>query len=517
MWNAVLPIHSLPAELLLHIFKQFVPALLLDEESSGWPDEEPQRPWGRLMRVCRHWCALIRNAAFFWRDVIIYKDTRWFDLALSRLGSAPICITLAPGCDLEGVLAMLETNTGRIGGLVFGEAIRDVDASRVESFLSLSFPALRSLEITMDLTVRRACAIGGCCSGLERLHLTQASLPWTPSVLANLKDLSLTDCCLSMPALPFLAFLDVLEYGQRLQHLYLSGFLSAVLDPQTSAPYERVVTLHGLKHLELSDVPTNVARLMTHLHTPAISHIELVGDCDRSVPSNAHASLLPQDLDTRFPVLQDITCVYFLVNGDENTLCFSHPAGTSFELRLFKSDVKCWGKPHWLEKGLSQLPALFGPALIELEVCGALNISPACWDRLFDSFPALQKLVMHEYNFHGIPLAMLRSLAAPAHSVPHGAVYTAIATGTGCAGRMPLRCPSLRHLRINGWDWSRRAFRQILECLRVRAAHGAERLECFGADAHDWDEETVTLAVVGKYRAQFLVVVDAFELDGWRY
>ncbi|OJT13519.1 hypothetical protein TRAPUB_9941 [Trametes pubescens] len=409
---------------------------------------------------------------------------------------------------------MLEMSTSHVGSLMFGGPVRDVDAPHLQSFLSHSFPVLRSLEVTMDSRAH-ACAVGGGCSSLEWLHLTRASLPWTPSVLAQLKDLSLTDCYLSTPALPFLDFLNVLEYEQHLQYLYLRGFLSAVLEPETSAPHERVVTLYGLKHLEISDVPANVARLMTHLHTPAISRVELRGDCSHGVPSTAQVSLLPQDLDTRFPGLQAITRVYLDVSDDENILCFSNPTGTSFELELVKTDIIGWDGSDWFKRGLLQLPALFGSALTELQVGGPLDISPTMWDHVFDSFPALQKLVAKQYNVHNdLPLTMLRSLAAaPACSVPHGVDYPGASTGRAAR----VRSPALKHLRIDHWTWSRRAMRQILECLRVRAAHGAERLEYFSANADNWDWEPATILAVDKYRAQFLVVVDNIVLDGWFY
>ncbi|EIW52658.1 uncharacterized protein TRAVEDRAFT_53099 [Trametes versicolor FP-101664 SS1] len=509
MWNADLPIHYLPAEILLHIFEQLVRALLPDKLPSKLspPDFKPRRPWAPLMRVCRHWCALIRNGAVFWRDITISKNIKWFKLALSRLGNSPIRLQLAADCNLKAVLPTLDAHAGRIEKLILKGEVRDEDALRLESFLSRSFPVLRSLAIKMDSTDSELCAVGDNHPGLEWLELTRASLPWKKSLLIHLEVLSLTDCILSTATLPFPDFLDVLEQGQRLRYLHLTEFLSAALDPQTSAPHERLVTLPGLQHLECSDVPSNIARLMTHLRTPAISHVELVGDCNGNVPSTAHASLLPEYPGTPLPVLQTITRAIIDVTATQNGLRFSGPLRTSLELCLLNPDRQYWDEPPWVEQGLQQLTGFLGPALTELEVCGILDVSQETWDRVFDAFPSLEKLVVREHESGLLPTTMLRSLsAAPARSISTSA-------GKGRSARV--RCPALTYLRIDGWDWGRRGLGRILDCLRVRAAHGASRLEYFGLDGEGERWVPEIFPILEKYRPRFLAVVDDFELDGW--
>ncbi|OJT10618.1 hypothetical protein TRAPUB_12866 [Trametes pubescens] len=116
---------------------------------------------------------------------------------------------------------------------------------------------------------------------------------------------------------------------------------------------------------------------------------------------------------------------------------------------------------------------------------------------------------------------MVRSLAAPPSTrrpILHSD-STTTTTSTSKARAVPprVRCPELKHLRIDGWGWSRRALGQILDCLRVRAAHGASRLEYFGSDADGAGWVSVILPVLEKYRTRFLAVVDEFALDGWRW
>ncbi|OJT13517.1 hypothetical protein TRAPUB_9939 [Trametes pubescens] len=498
LWNADLPIHSLPAEVLLHIFEQLAPALLPDKPPSQFLpyDEEAPRPWARLMLVCRHWCALIRNRARFWSDITIATNTRWFDLALSRLGTAPMRLQLTPDCDLAAVLPMLAVHAGRVEKLTLEGAVSDEDAPCLEAFLSRPLPVLTSLAITMESTAQRqARAVGHSCAGLERLELTRAPLPWTKPVLANLEILSLTECCLSTPTLPFPDFLDVLEHGQRLRYLYLNNFLSAALDPQSSAPCERVVTLPRLQHLECRDIPADIARLTAHLHTPAISYLELLGSCtdDGDVPPSVHASLLPPSPPAQFPALQRVTSAYLDVSGGQTGLHVTHPpCGISMEMYLFNLALSSQAEQQlWFERELLRLPTHLGPALTALELRGVLaGSAQAPWDRVLDAFPALQTLVVCEYTSRRLPRAMLRSLQSA------------------------VRCRALTHLRIDGWEWRGGAFRRVLECLRARAARGAARLAYFGAyaDADGWEEGM--RPVLEKYRTLFLGVVDVFVLDG---
>lgn len=518
MRNADLPIHSLPAELLLRIFEQFIrPAYLPGKPlSQRRPrDEGPRRPWAILMRVCRHWRALIRTSASFWRDIVISKDTKWFNLALGRLRGAPFRIELTSKCSLKTVLPMLKRRANQIEKLVFQGGVRNADVHHLSSFLSCSFPLLSSLTLKMMSSHYISFVQSSVYSSspLKWLDLTRASLPWTDSLLTHLEVLSLTDCRSSTLELPFPKFLDVLEHGKRLRYLCLIRSLCGVLDPQTTSPPGRLVTLPELQHLTCRDEAANIARLMTHLCTPAISCIKLLGEChdiDVDASPTAHAALLPEDARTRVPVLQSITRASLEVAADENYLRCLSPI--SFEMSLFGPDgVAYWDEEPWVDRALWQLPNFLGAALTELEVLGFLNVSRTTWDHVFDAFPALHKLVVCEDNFESVPLPMLRSLAAP--PAPHSADRP---SSDGNVRAVRVRCPALKHLRIDGWSWSRRALGQILDCVRVRAAHGSSRLEYFGVDGIGigWGPEL--LPVLEKYRTRFLVVVDEFVVDKWK-
>ncbi|EIW52690.1 uncharacterized protein TRAVEDRAFT_134636 [Trametes versicolor FP-101664 SS1] len=99
MWNTRLPIHTLPAEILLEVFKYS----LTPEKG-----ERPlKRPWARLMGVCRHWCALVLSTTLFWRTINVSRSMKWSDISLRRSQGAPLRITLSRDSDMEAAIPML--------------------------------------------------------------------------------------------------------------------------------------------------------------------------------------------------------------------------------------------------------------------------------------------------------------------------------------------------------------------------------------------------------------------------
>lgn len=141
--NADLPIHTLPAEVLIQIFQHFLPShhfFVADPETNG----RLKRPWARLMGVCRHWCALIKHAACFWRDIEVRsKDVRWLTLALHRLGNARARIALFH--NLKTALPILMERAENVEALSFKGSMHDPG---VASILSWPSSILYSLEVS---------------------------------------------------------------------------------------------------------------------------------------------------------------------------------------------------------------------------------------------------------------------------------------------------------------------------------------------------------------------------------
>lgn len=479
LWNANLPVHKLPAEVFLQIFQHFLPwHHLFIVETGG-----VQRPWVRLMGVCRHWCALIRNAACFWRDVEVRtKDVRWLNLALGRLGKTPVRVAARIGC-LNAVLPILLEHADHLETLDFQGWIRHSD---IVPFISrLSSPILTNLRFELcpldpDATLP---TWSGHCPRLRRLTLIQVSLPWSTSILAGLEVLSLTHCQLSTPSLPFADFLGILEHGQKLRALRLEHFLSAAVSPQTFGPgsHARCVTLPSLHRLACHDVPARVAQLIAHLRIPAISEVDLAGKWrsinDPSIAGTTLSCLLPEDLTRVLPqVLQSIPSARLQLEVDSRELHCSLP----IELRLSLRVPPTTQAGTLEQEVLLLLPILCGHALTELYLSGALTYSLETWNAMCEAFPSLQKLTLsNTLTAREFPVDVFPSLqAAPALSrVPQfGGI-----TGRRCE----VHCPALRELMLYHVWWRSHTMEVILECLRSRAASGALRLETLELVA-DW-------------------------------
>lgn len=478
-WNANLPVHKLPAEVFLQIFQHFLPlhhSFIVD--AGGL-----QRPWVRLMGVCRHWCALIRNAACFWRDIEVRtKDVRWLKLALGRLGKTPVRVEARIG-SLNAVLPILLEHTDHLETLDFQGWIHHSD---IVPFISrLSSPVLTNLRFELcpldpDATLP---IWSGDCPRLRRLTLIQVSLPWSTSILAGLEVLSLTHCQLSTPSLPFADFLGILEHGQKLRALRLEHFLSAAVFPQTFGPgsHARCVTLPSLHRLACHDVPARVAQLMAHLRIPAILEIDLAGKWpsinDPSIAGTTLSCLLPEDLTRVLPqVPQSIPSARLQLEVDSRELHCSLP----IELRL-SFRVPPTAQAGILEQEvLLLLPVLCGHALTEMYLSGELTYSLETWNAVFEAFPSLQKLTLdNTLTAHEFPVDVFPSLqAAPA-------LFRVPQFGGIRERRCEVHCPVLRELLLYHIWWRSHTMEVILECLRSRAASGALRLEILELAA-DW-------------------------------
>lgn len=457
------PIHTLPAEVLIQIFQHFLPShdSFIDRTGSL------KCPWARLMCVCQHWCALIRNATCFWRDVTIQsEDFRWFNLALRRLGDAPVCIVLL--CRLKTVLPILKAHADRIEGLSYAGSMHDPGVS---TLLSSPFPILKNLAVSLESSGRFGPlpTFNGEWPLLGTLFLTRVSLRWCTSMLSNLETLSLVFCQLSTPPIPFADFLNILKSGQKLRDLHFTHFLSAALCTRRAVSHEHLVALPALRRLVCRDEPFHVEQLMAHLHAPGISYLELMGQCidintPPGIPSDALISLLPRDV-TRLPILQRVSSVGLEVTRTRPMKLLSCPPSVKLALLRNYLEAPTTAKEE-IEAEVRQLPAIFGAALTELSLEGVLELSPGTWDAVLEAFPALRRLTARNCSESGLP------------ELPAGLLHSLKNASTGEARTgIRVRCPTLKELKLGPVWWTSSTVDVILECLRSRAAGGAPRLE----------------------------------------
>lgn len=364
---------------------------------------------------------------------------------------------------------MLTNHVGRIEKLRFdGEVAHSAEAIVFQKFLAARFPILESLIDLGPSSLQIAALCGPTISlRLKSMSLAQTTLHWRPAMMTGLEALSLTDCkLLTTTLLPLTDFLDILERGQRLRYLHLEHFLLASLAPQPPPPRERSMTLPHLRHLICHDVPSHVARLMTHLRMPQVTNITLAGDCiDVNDPSAVYASLLPEDY-TRVPILPHATSVCLEIAPERNQVwCTSAPSKIGFALHSSYDD---W-PGGTMCRALRELPTLLGAAVTKLDICGYLhNASLATWDLVFESFPMLEGLALSGFG-PKFPTLIILSLSVP--------VEPKVSSEEGVPVHS-VRCPNLKQLEFCGCRWSQKVMDDLLECLLVRIAHGARKLEC---------------------------------------
>lgn len=489
VWNADLPIHSLPAEVLLQIFKEFLPPAdpstkALCFRNDGYVSRSTyKRPWTRLMGVCRQWCALIRNAECFWGDIVDSEDPHWLKTALPRLGKGFLRARLNDDRHLEGTIPILLKHADQLKHLNISARVAESNSDPLASLLNSPLPVLASLQMSLQPSYHHEHPLGRLCfpdksyPSLTSLKLTRMSLSWTTSLLGHLRTLSLSSCELSTPSLALSGFLDILGDGQHLEDLSLDRFLSAALSPQSFASRVRLVALPKLRRLRLTETPFDIARLLGHINVPNTCSIFLSGRSsyyDKDPVS--FISMLPQER-ARIAFVGFTTDVTFVMTRLDNVIyCRSPLASCELDLRCSAGYAK---GDHWLGVGLLQLVALFGHGqctLTSLDITGQLHTAhSSIWLKVLAAFPALQTLVLHGYNT--FPSSAAQALATPpvVGNWEHGD-----------PSRPRVCCPSLKHLDIRGWDWGPGAVEAILDCLGARAALGAPELESLDLTAH-WE------------------------------
>ncbi|KAI0631465.1 hypothetical protein C8Q77DRAFT_137895 [Trametes polyzona] len=544
LWNADLPIHSLPAELLIEIF-----TYLLQPDKTSW------RPWTRLMGVCRHWCALIRRAPAFWTDVwVTDRSLKWFELTMLRARKALVCINISGKCDLKAAVPVVVTHADHIRKLYI--CIPSTSSAHLlEPVLATLFPHLVDLNIDVQRTSSRRQSIdvryrGSNCPRLSVLSLARLCLPWTVSLIANLHELTLTSCRLANTPLSMEDFLGVLEHGQRLSTIHLRKFLSVAITLGTSAPHSRVVVLSNLRSFRCIDLPDRVAEFIPHIRGHERCTYALTGLCSGlDDPFASFTNLLPRNPaqlaafeplknPQRPPFLPTIfiSCLQF----DCSISCSASPFSGGLDLRLESQE---WGT-NWgpfLDRALQELAAIFKhcpplePPCLHLDINGVADVVlPSTWDLIFDALPAIQRLSI-DCAGCSFPSAVTMSLGAPfpdgislpesvleyfAHSFPAGPFVP------HTDWRRGVRLPSLQRLSIHGWGWDGEdPVEAVLACLRSREMHGVPRLHYLGLgalpyldleelDDLEWDDESQWERrhdFGEEIRARLSAVVERFE------
>ncbi|KAI0643340.1 hypothetical protein C8Q79DRAFT_173156 [Trametes meyenii] len=508
-WNANLPIHKLPAELLLEIFKYFIPrtTTLLPPSSSLF--------WIKLTGVCRLWHDLIHSATYFWRDIVVGESTSFLDIALPRARQAPVGLWVQRSASLGAITPRLQEHAGHVTQLSLPSMVPATQQRAYDDILEIPLPSLTTLSAG-SYEFHVTCQLhDNFYPQLRRLWLRNFSLSWAPSLLANLRYLQLNDCLLHDP-LPLSAILDVLEQGQHLEVLTLQGFLVNACQSGSVVGGERIVVLPKLKDLCVWEPVDCIDQFIKHVRLPEHGYINIIGTPhvdDMDGLSATYTSLLPHNRgepsDVRF--LKAAREAELTVWDELNT--FTLGAYGSLEVRVsFESEDTQWD--WWIDEGISQFAVLLsGASLVSLTLTGVLDrVALGTWNALLETFHGLQELTLqarpsavygHDYAFADFPDEALLSLGERRIGPGDG-------DGDGSELGISVRCPKLKRLVVSNWEYCPEAVDIVLANLQSRAQGSAERLEALSLDAKFEDAEEREEARA-RYSAALDALVDHFD------
>ncbi|KAI0631424.1 hypothetical protein C8Q77DRAFT_1126690 [Trametes polyzona] len=514
--NAGRPINRLPPELLVDILMH-----LKSRTPHDHPDAPNGRPWFELMRVCRHWHAIVVSNPCFWRTIHTGERTRWLHLALARSGEATLRLTFSRSCTLAAALPSLQAPRERIERLDFNCPTRS-GVREVAPLISAPLP--RMTEFSISANERRLSSPDSPEELLEfrpenfptlgRLTLAHASLPWSAALLSRLRSLDLRGCQAKPPSIGLRDFLDVLQRGEMLEELVLHDFLSAscARSPGPPEPAPAVI-LPRLRKLDVSDTLLWIAGFLAHVHLPSQGEVTLTGQIDfADIQVNdaiSYASMLPRDRD-RLSFLRSATSARICVMDSVQWVVLDAPSGplaVTLQLR-----ARAPGTP-WIQSpddGLKHFTALFGTApLTALTLqCELAKVAPSVLATTLDWFPRLRELTIASGAFgpDPFPLALCTCLrASPAW---------AQGQEENEKGVQPVRCLALAVLRLERVRWEDGAFvYALVECLRERERLGARRLDMLAIGASrasevDWSE------VDGRFAEVIGPLVGTYEFTG---
>ena len=475
-WNAMLPVNSLPNELLVAVFKLDAedPELFMDGRLPYYYQ------WLRLMLVCARWRDVICATPTFWTRVWTTRNTpAWLDLCLARSAGTSLRISLYdPSSE---VIQKLAPHT---------ERLQDLNISYAEDFLSISHlisqSSMSTLQ-TLDISVNQG-SVGVHITAahypaLRSLRLFGVDLPSDHTAFANLRRLALGDFVWPRADYEPSHLLSILRSATRLEELSITKMLGSFRNNEHSSEWLPVHFPHLSEFLLRERFPIDIALFLTHLRLPPACAVTIfaqpeIEDFMDDFADNGIfptiAAMLPTNRTEVLPMLSSSISVELLMREADYTLQ-GHPATREGRGGTIMLGVACerngptvqdW-EPE-LDLGLDELTRVFeGAPVTRLRVTGDHECSeglPDAWASVFEAFPTLETLELSgkgsgSLMWEGMGVAQSSAFFRPFNTM-----------GLGQYGET---CSNLRTVIIDGPQMtaSRSFFEVMLDCLRRRDGH----------------------------------------------
>ncbi|TFK69004.1 hypothetical protein BDN72DRAFT_841086 [Pluteus cervinus] len=387
--NSLLPISSLPTEILIRIFESRQP-----HEQYNLTKYLLPMTW-----VCHHWRIVALSYAPLWAH-INDSNLYWALHSLARSKEAKLTASFeVSGKVALNVIDALSSHIHRIRLIKFEFEVNHT----LGEFWSQPAPALEELQLRdVDIPIR---LFSGVTPSLRKLILTECSFKFTPDALplSNLVSLTLVD---PKKEIPIEVVLRTLSFLQSLEQLSLTR----VLHLPKSNSQSQVVHLRDLRNLQLfSEALPAAVYFLEHIDIPLSAQLSL-----RVVANGNERQFI--DLLTGFRRIHDyeIALTYnrgcLMIDGVTQV-----PNSGPFEVSLYHR--LSWTGVH---------PLLLDLPIHHLQTLIISDDLPEVWTSIDSTFPNLQNLCLRSrrtiasfiqfialsatYDDHDFPLPNLRVL-----------------------------------------------------------------------------------------------------------
>ncbi|KAI0631431.1 hypothetical protein C8Q77DRAFT_1126719 [Trametes polyzona] len=483
LWNAQVPLHRLPVELLARTFD------FAEEYNPRTSTTENRTIWIQLAAVCRHWRAVIFGHERFWNTVVVREHTEWLRLSLSRARNILLNLEFHHIPTLASVLSDVVPQCHRIRSLVVTrDVLQDLialrttpnalrrDAPDVLRWLADNqFPHLSKLSITY-LPHNLAGKISITSDNfprLTKLQLTRLLVQWCPSLLSHITELNLCDCGISNPRLPADTFFDILARAQRLEHLELRNIVSAACRVQDSCSKSRdLIVLPRLHTLLVTDTLKWIREFTNAVQLPLTGHVFLCGRCQagdfRGTPVSVRTLLSRQEDRLRAVPDRD--------NGRLSAVSrLLEPLSLSMD-RCVHLKLELTNVPNFSQDDVfTSIADVVGfAALTHIHLyLNILQVTRPTLDTFLDSVPSLVELRLFEV----LPPPWEPATLPPSDFCQALSGCMTVYGQWGCRTRT-VRCPNLQSLSLGPFEWNDGALVDtLLNCLRVRKNREAQPLK----------------------------------------
>ncbi|KAH9931345.1 uncharacterized protein B0H18DRAFT_105054 [Fomitopsis serialis] len=359
MANAILPMHTLPVETLVDVFR-FATSSMAQISTAPWISQ--------TMGVCRYWRDILSQTPLFWTTVDLSWNVHFLRLCLARSANANLKLNLLHNhirhnmpsghtSILQFTLAylsvapLLAQYRSQVSDLVIRtsrpgltpDSISAPYAEVLKHIISEYYPVLTTMSVGAHFS-GLALSVNDTAPNLRRIEysglaLYIAHLPWSRLTSISLCDVTFVDHQGSRaPALADL--LDVLELCTSLEELKLykwepSPWSERVVDPGTT------VSLPHMQSLRMSGGAPDLSAITHHLSLPPSARLALqahsVDECHsvlRSVlPSNPESIACIREMrhvllwstSTRFVAYADIDRTQFWDSRSWRAVDFNPP------------------------------------------------------------------------------------------------------------------------------------------------------------------------------------------------